>query len=177
MRKPLPSLRQPRSGSEPVGMGSRTANASGMIRNRYVTAFTMNRCDREKPIAARNAASAGPAIRVPLIIAELRLMAPERSRRSTSIGMLALNAGALIVFAMPIGSCATKIVHSAASLKTRKASTIDIAIIADCMMITSRVRSNRSASMPDGMESSRGGPSCTKIERPTSDADPVRPST
>ena len=91
--------------------------------------------------------------------------------------MLALNAGALSVLAIPIVSWAAKIVHSAASLKTRTASTIDITSITACMAITSRVRSKRSARMPDGIESSSSGPSWAKIRSPTSVADPVLPST
>ena len=74
------------------------------MRNRNVAALTRKTWATEKPITASTAASAGPSTRLPLSTAELRLIAPARSARSTSSGMLAWNAGALRALAMPVSS-------------------------------------------------------------------------
>ena len=75
--------------------------------------------DTLSPATASTAASTGPTTRVPLIIAEFSEIAPGRSCRCTSSGIDDWKAGALNALAMPMPSCARKIVHNAVSAATK----------------------------------------------------------
>ncbi len=132
--------------------------------------------DTLSPATASTAASTGPMTRVPLIIAEFNEIAPGRSCRCTSSGIDDWNAGALSALAVPMPSCARKIVHSAASEATKYAMAIVSTTDADCIVSCSFCLDTRSASTPPGIDSTSKGPSCAKIIRPTSAGRPVRSS-
>ncbi len=125
---------------------------------------------------ASSAARIGPTTRVPLIIAELRLIAPGRSWRCTSSGIDDWKAGALSALAMPIPSCAANSVHSAVSANTNQASATVRTTDADCIVSCSFCLDTRSARTPPGIERISSGPSCMNTMRPTSAGRPVRTS-
>ena len=114
--------------------------------------------------------------RVPLIIAELRLIAPGRSWRCTSSGIEDWNAGAFSALATPIPSCARKIVQSAVSAATKEAIAIVSTTEAVCIVSCNFCFDTRSASTPPGIDSTRSGPSCMNTIRPTRAGRPVRSS-
>ena len=89
------------------------------MKKRYVTALITKIQDTDSPTPARIAAATGPITRVPLIIAELRLIAPGRSVRWTSNGIDAWKAGALSALADPIPACTRKIQTRLASCATK----------------------------------------------------------
>ena len=77
-----------------------------------MAALTRKTWATENPSTASTAASVGPRTRLPLMAAEFRLIAPGRSARSTSNGMLAWKAGALSALAMPVRATAPYSAHS-----------------------------------------------------------------
>jgi hypothetical protein len=128
------------------------------------------------PATARIAASTGPMTRVPLIIAELSEIAPGRSWRCTSSGIDDWNAGALSALAIPMPSCAAKIVQSALSLATKTAMAMVSNTEHVCMVSCSFCFETRSARTPPGIDSTSSGPSWANTIRPTSAGRPVRSS-
>ena len=137
----------------------------------------MNSQAVETPTMDSTAASSGPITRLPLIITELRATAPARSRRSTSSGTLAWNAGALRALPIPITSEQAISVHSGESRPTRTASTALKMPWMACITIRYGRRGKRSASTPAGIDSTSSGPSCVNTSSPTRAAEPVRSST
>ncbi len=89
------------------------------MKNRYVIALITKIHDTDRPTPARIAAATGPITRVPLIIAELRLIAPGRSERWTRSGIDAWNAGAFRAFAEPMPAWTRKIQTRLASRATK----------------------------------------------------------
>ena len=100
-----------------------------------MAALTRKTWATENPSTARTAASVGPRTRLPLMAAEFRLIAPGRSARSTSNGMLAWKAGALSALAMPVNATAPYSAHSGLFVATSAASATVTTICTTCMTI------------------------------------------
>ncbi len=120
---------------------------------------------------------AGPITREPLIIVELSATAPLRSRRLTSIGIEAWNAGAFNAWPMPIDQVAGEQRARDASLATNSAITAENTICTDCMAIRKPRRGSLSASTPPGIDSSSVGPSRANTISPTATPEWKRSST
>ena len=149
---------------------------SATMRNRYVAALMTKIWAVLTPQMASNAAMAGPTTRLPFNCVEFRLMAPARSRRSTSMGTLAWNAGALRALATPMEVWVRKSAQMGPSTLTIAANTNENTSCTHCMKSRYRWRLKRLAMMPPGIARRRRGPSCANTSRLTILADPVRSS-
>ena len=141
---------------------------------RYVTALMTKICAMETPQIESRPAISGPTTREPFSWVELSEMAPGRSRRSTSIGTVAWNAGAPSALPVPIAVLHQKSAANEALRLTRDARANDPSSCTACMVMRYGRRRNLEASSPPGIDSRRTGPSWPNTISPTRPPDLVR---